>query len=72
MKSRKIKAWLLLHGITQAQVALELGVSKPTVSMFIAGKKTSRRLYLYFVLELGVPKSYFGDKYKEDEKDVAA
>jgi transcriptional regulator with XRE-family HTH domain len=67
MKSRKIKAWLLIHGITQAQIALDLDVSKPVVSMFISGKKTSRRLYLYFVAELGVPRSYFGDKYNEEE-----
>jgi predicted transcriptional regulator len=67
MKSRHIRAWLILHGITQTQVALDLGVGRSMVSMFIDGQKTSRRLYLYFVLELGVPRKYFGEKYKEEE-----
>lgn len=62
----------MLHGITQTQIAQELGVNKPTVSLFIAGRRTSRRLYLYFVVELGVPAKYFGEKYQEDEKGVAA
>lgn len=62
----------MLHGITQTQISRDLGVGKPTVSLFIDGQRTSRRLYLYFVLELGVPKKYFGEKYKDDEKDVAA
>ncbi len=71
MQSNRIRAWLVLHGISQSQIANELGVSRPTVSLFISNKKTSRRLYLYFTTVLGVPRSMFGAKYKEYEKDAA-
>jgi predicted transcriptional regulator len=64
MKSRHIRAWLILHGITQTQVALDLGVGRSMVSMFIDGQKTSRRVYRHFVEVLGMPKSYF-KKYSE-------
>jgi len=57
----------MLHGISQTQIARELDVRDSTVSMFLSGQTTSRRLYLYFVMELGVPPKYFGQKYKEEE-----
>lgn len=67
MKSRTIRAWLMMHGIPQAQIARELGVNTSTVCLFIDGRTTSRRLYLYFTRVLGVPRRYFGEKYGDEE-----
>jgi len=57
----------MLHCISQTQIAKELDVNDTMISLFISGRTTSRRLYLYFVQELGVPARYFGQKYKEEE-----
>jgi len=71
MKSSKIRAWLVLREITQTEIARELGVSRAMVSLFISGQVSSRRLYEYF-LGLGVPRSYFGGKYKDEQQTEAA
>jgi transcriptional regulator with XRE-family HTH domain len=64
MQRNNIKARLAKMGVTQTQVAEELGISRSFLSRWIAGRQTSRRVYRHFVEVLGMPKSYF-KKYSE-------
>lgn len=71
MKSNQIRAWLVLRGLTQTEIARQLGVSRAMVSLFISGQVSSRRLYEHF-LGLGVPRSYFGNRYETEERAEAS
>ncbi len=64
MQRKNIKARLAKMGVSQTQVAKELRISRSFLSRWIAGRETSKRVYLYFVGELGMPKSFFTEKYK--------
>ena len=55
----EIKVWLLRKGLTQADVARDLGVSLSLVSHYLAGRRHSRRIRGYF-LSLGCPGELLG------------
>lgn len=55
---RKIKAWLVLNGITQARIAADMGLNRSTIHHWIGGTVQSQRIFNYF-LELGCPREYF-------------
>lgn len=55
---RKIKAWLVLHGIKQARIAADMGLSRTTIGHWINGGVQSQRIYNYFI-ELGCPREFF-------------
>ena len=55
---RKVKAWLVLQGITQAKIAEELGVARAMIHNWIAGRVQSQRIYNYFI-EHGCPREFF-------------
>ena len=45
----EIKKFLFLSGTTQNQVAIDIGVSAPSVSMVIRGHKKSQRVVAYLI-----------------------
>lgn len=63
--ARKIRSWMVLHGLNQRSVARELGVSDQLISAWFRGKTDSRPVAEYFKRK-GCPKSYFRNtKYEE-------
>jgi len=56
-RRRKIKAYLAMKGIKQADIARKLGVSKSVVSTIIKGDKTSKRVAAA-LRAYGVPEKY--------------
>ena len=56
--ARKVKAWLVMSGITQAQIAEDMGLHRATIHHWIKGGVQSQRIFNYF-LELGCPREYF-------------
>jgi predicted XRE-type DNA-binding protein len=59
--ARKVKAWLTLQGVKQAQIAADLGVARATIHHWIAGKVQSQRIYNYFI-NAGCPREYFAGR----------
>jgi predicted XRE-type DNA-binding protein len=57
MKTVEIKIWMLRNGFRQAQVAADLGVSRPLVSMTIHGHGKNRRV-LDWLRDRGCPAEY--------------
>lgn len=56
--ARKVKAWLMLNGLTQTKVASDMGLNRATIHRWINGHVQSQRIFNYF-LELGCPREYF-------------
>lgn len=56
--ARKVKAFLMVNGITQAQIAKDMGLARTTISRWISGDLQSQRIFEYF-LTLGCPREYF-------------
>jgi len=50
----QIKIWMMRKNMTASSVAREIGVSRPTVSMWIAGRKRSQTVWNFFQKE-GLP-----------------
>jgi len=71
MRTLEIKIWMLREGITQTQIARELGVDPTLVSHIIAGRLKGRGIKGYRVLqwlrEHGCP-----EEYLPAEEEVAA
>lgn len=66
--ARKIRAWLIAHGITQTSIAKQNGVSCAMVANFINGRSTSFPLFRYFI-SIGCPMIYFqGRRETREEK----
>jgi len=57
VKTLEVKIWMLRKGIRQAEVAAELGVSRPLVSMTIQGTARNRRV-LDWLKDHGCPEEY--------------
>ncbi len=57
IKSRRVRAWMVLHGVTPKGVAAEVGVTKQMVSLFLNGLRGSPRLCAYYA-EKGCPEKY--------------
>lgn len=53
-REAKIKAALILKGLKQKDAAVELGISTAAVSMFVKGKRKSRRFDAWLKRRLGV------------------
>lgn len=65
INTRRVEAFMKLHGLTQKAVAKENGVSQPFVSYFIRGRRTSERLSEYFISQ-GCPKvDIYGDEHDQ-------
>lgn len=58
---RKVKAFLVGKGITQAQIAKDMGLARPTINRWISGHVQSQRIFEYF-LTLGCPREYFAGR----------
>lgn len=59
--ARKIKAWMALNGVKQAEIAKEMGLSRTMIQRFITGHSTSTRVFEYF-MNLGCPREYFAGR----------
>lgn len=59
--ARKIKAWMALNGIRQAEVAKAMGLSRTMIGRFIHGYSQSGRVFEYFI-NLGCPREYFAGR----------
>jgi transcriptional regulator with XRE-family HTH domain len=55
--ARKIRAFLVGKGITQAQIARDMGLARSTINRWISGGVQSQRVFEYF-LTLGCPREY--------------
>jgi len=56
-KARKIKAYLAMKGITQAEVARSVGLDRRTVNTYILGRSRSKQVRKG-LLKYGVPARY--------------
>ena len=54
LRSRQIRTALAMKGMSQRDLAKELGVHESAVSMFIAGKRNSKKIHEYLDRELGI------------------
>ena len=59
--ARKIKSWMVLQGIKQADIAKEMDLSRTMIGRFIHGTSQSQRVFEYF-LSLGCPREYFAGR----------
>lgn len=59
--ARKIRAWLVLKGIRQVEVARDLEISPATVGKFIDGHSKSKRLGDYLIGR-GCPAAYLSGR----------
>ena len=64
MKSRKVRIWMLANGIRGTEVARRLGVTRSTVSHFLAGRRKSQRLKDWFVRE-GCPERFLDERAEQ-------
>lgn len=55
MHPEEIKAKIRMQGVTGAQIADDLGVSRTAVSSVIAGRSTSNRIANYISNLVGIP-----------------
>lgn len=56
-ESIQIKAWMVLNGISQADIGRELGIPRQNVCAFIKGNRESRKV-LGYLIEKGCPREY--------------
>lgn len=56
-ESIQIKAWMVLNGISQADIGRELGIPRQNVCAFIKGNRESRKV-LNYLIEKGCPAKY--------------
>jgi predicted XRE-type DNA-binding protein len=56
-ESVQIKAWMVLNGISQADIGRELGIPRQNVCAFIKGNRESRKV-LNYLIEKGCPREY--------------
>ena len=54
IRSRQIRTALAMKGWSQRDLAAELGVHESAISMFISGKRNSKKFRDYIDRELGV------------------
>ena len=54
IRSRQIRTALAMKGWSQRDLANELGVHESAVSMFISGKRNSKKFCEYLDRELGI------------------
>ncbi len=66
MKTVEVKVWLLRNGFRQAQIATDLGVSKPLVWMTIHGMAKNRRV-LEWLEAHGCPDEYLTSPDKNQD-----
>lgn len=59
--ARRIKAWMTLNGVRQADIAKEMGLSRTMIQRFITGYSTSSRVFEHFI-SLGCPREYFAGR----------
>ncbi|NLW81229.1 MAG: helix-turn-helix transcriptional regulator [Desulfovibrionales bacterium] len=59
--ARKIKAWMTLNGVKQADIAKEMGLSRTMIQRFITGHSTSMRVFEHF-MNMGCPREYFAGR----------
>lgn len=57
MNTIRVKQWMIGKGLKQADIAKKLGVSRPYVSLTIAGKKKPGKVGT-FLANLGCPKKF--------------
>lgn len=69
--ANKIRGHLLLKGLTMADLARELGVTKQIVSATVRGEKHSP-LVLDKLREYGVPERYLHDPNRDSSQEKAA
>lgn len=56
-ESLQIKAWMVLNGISQADIGRELGIPRQNVCDFIKGNRHSRRI-MNCLVEKGCPQEF--------------
>lgn len=66
MQGRKIRLWMLAHGVRVKDLARELKVTHSAVCHFLTGRTVSERMYHYMIGK-GCPKVFFGDRYNNKE-----
>lgn len=54
-KNNYVKSLLVLHGITQIEIANELGTTRAAISMILSGTKTSKRVKTAIARKLAMP-----------------
>lgn len=59
---RKVKAFLVANGITQAQIAKDMGLARPTINRWISGYVQSQRIPIK--ARKAVPIPAMGDQLK--------
>ena len=57
MKFKEIKKWLIDQGLTQTEIAKQLGISQTAVYQVIKGNMKSKRITA-MLIELGCPSEY--------------
>lgn len=68
-RETNIKIWMLQNGVRQAEVARQVGVSRPFLCRWIQGSKTSRKVRDYF-LGLGCPEEIVDTRPSEGREAV--
>jgi transcriptional regulator with XRE-family HTH domain len=53
-QKRRLKAWLLLHGVEQKELALRLRISPQLLSMALSGRRMTRERFAALIAE-GIP-----------------
>lgn len=66
--NRRIRAWMILEGLTQVQVAKDMGLTVAAIHRWIMGGFQSQRIFSYFV-GLGCPQEYLTGQ-KERRRNV--
>jgi len=60
-----VRIWMLRNGIQAVDAARELGVSRSTISHWLAGRRTSKRIEDYFVAK-GCPERHVRNGKKRE------
>lgn len=55
--TKRVRAWMVLQGLTQQDVAAEVGVSRQMVSLFLLGLRGSIKLRDFYAAK-GCPERY--------------
>jgi len=70
IKTRRVKAWIILNEKSEAIIAKEAGVSRQMVNFYVNGKRLSPRLTAWF-LENGCPARFLGGEAAKYGKEAA-